>query len=284
MKATVFFAVLALCIAVCYGVCSSSLESDPNYWTREMMESAIPRDFLFEGEGEQINVQTRNVDASCTSDFHKITSTSVYTQHPYNSVGKIFFSMGGSNYVCSGSIGASRTVWTAGHCVYDDQTKAFAKNWIFVPGYYNKVEPYGRFTASSLCTTTQWTKGDFAYDYALAVFPAAFGSKHKAFTLKPNVNVSNTTYKSYGYPAGSPFDGAVENTCTSGSCARDTGVTPATVGISCDSTGGSSGGPWLVDDTYFVSLNSYGYSNIKNRMYGPYLDSAAETFFKTNAK
>jgi len=265
-------------------ICSNIVEPDPNYWTLERMASAIPRDYILEESNDTkiITMQSRNLGAPCSANFNRITTASIYTTYPYNAVGKIFFTMSRTNYVCSGSIAAGRTIWTAGHCVYDEVDRAFATNLIFVPGYYNGVEPYGRFTATSLCTTTEWTRGVFGYDYAVARFGANLPSAIKPLELAVNLNVNNITYKSFGYPAGSPFNGYWENTCESGVCARDNGVKPPTLSIACDSTGGSSGGPWISESRFFVGLNSYGYRTIKDRMYGPYLDTATLTFFNAN--
>jgi hypothetical protein len=52
--------------------------------------------------------------------------------------GRILFTMGGSNYVCSGTViedgvGGRSVVITAGHCVYDDAAKAFATKALFIP-------------------------------------------------------------------------------------------------------------------------------------------------------
>jgi len=277
---------IALFISSSSAICSNIAQEaeDPNYWTLERMASAISRDYLLDESNytKLVTIQSRNLGAPCSLNAQRITTTSVYTTYPYNAVGKVFFTMGG-NYVCSGSIAAGRTIWTAGHCVYDEIAKKFATNFIFVPGYYNAVEPYGRFTATSLCTTTQWAnKGDFAYDYAVARFGVNLPSSIRPLELAVNLNVNNITYKSFGYPAGTPFNGYWENTCESGVCARDNGVTPPTLSIACDSTGGSSGGPWISENRFFVGLNSYGYRNIKDRMYGPYLDTATLSFFNTN--
>ena len=52
--------------------------------------------------------------------------------------GKVFFSIGRSNYVCSGTATNSTNgdvVTTAGHCVSDGGT--FVTNFAFVPAYNN---------------------------------------------------------------------------------------------------------------------------------------------------
>ena len=55
--------------------------------------------------------------------------------------------------------------------------------------------------------------------------------------------------------------------------------------ISCDMTGGSSGGGWFLDSNAnsvadagepLISVNSYGYSNEKTTMYGPYMPAGGQ--------
>jgi len=52
--------------------------------------------------------------------------------------GRILFTMGGSNYVCSGTVATDGTsgrsiIITAAHCIYDEVADAFASNAIFIP-------------------------------------------------------------------------------------------------------------------------------------------------------
>ena len=64
--------------------------------------------------------------------------------------GKVFFTLGGVNYVCSGAATSSTNrdvVTTAGHCV-NEGPGAFATNWAFVPAYNNGSRPYGTWTAA----------------------------------------------------------------------------------------------------------------------------------------
>ena len=68
--------------------------------------------------------------------------------------GKVFFTLNGSNFQCSGTIVNSEgkdTVWTAGHCVNAGQTNgAWATNWTFVPAYDDDLanpRPWGTWSA-----------------------------------------------------------------------------------------------------------------------------------------
>jgi hypothetical protein len=59
-------------------------------------------------------------------------------------------------------------------------------------------------------------------------------------------------------------------------------VDPETIGIGCDMTGGSSGGPWIVDwgtNNYLNSNVSYGYIGVPDQFYGPYFGDAAQALY-----
>jgi len=214
--------------------------------------------------------------APCIGDFAKATACSdnVYK----GSTGKVFFTMKGANYVCSGSVGSNNLVWTAGHCVFD-QTDKFATSWTFVPHYCNGAGT--QFSATSLLTNSGWQSGDFSYDYSIAKFAGSPFSVFPKLAVNVVSNPLTTSYQSVGYPAGSPFDGKYINTCYSIGCSRDpASKKPQTIAISCDSTGGSSGGPWVVNGG-IASVNSYGYQGVKNTMYGPYFDASAVTLFNS---
>ena len=85
----------------------------------------------------------------------------------------------------------------------------------------------------------------------------------------------NQSFVDYGYPAAPPFDGSKLWVCEAAHATDDTSASPATMGIGCDMTGGSSGGGWTVGNSVY-SVNSYGYSNQPNVMYGPYQGTVAQ--------
>jgi len=208
--------------------------------------------------------------------LHKSCSDAWYANN--RAVGKIFFRSGQYDYVCSGSIGANNLVWTAGHCVHDSKD-GWSKNFVFVPGYC--LDKGTSFTASNLYTTSQWqTKEDFSFDYAIAKFTGTPFSALPKLALVSNLTPSSSSYLSEGYPAGKPFNGSFANTCQSLGCIRDPSGSPNPVGMSCDSTGGSSGGPWIVGGR-IAGLNSYGYDSQPNTMYSPFFNTATNNFFNT---
>ena len=141
------------------------------YWTAERMREAIPADMTL--QGKPAGKPKKNARAAAQQ------IPPPYTSAPTRTNGKVFFSDGGSNYVCSGTAllsGNKSTVWTAGHCVHDGASN-FHTNWTFVPAYADGSRPYGTWTARTLLTTGGWANnGDFSYDTGAAVVSTNGGS------------------------------------------------------------------------------------------------------------
>jgi hypothetical protein len=244
------------------------------YWTAERMRNAIPLDVV------------KGADRKRPRAGFPFTRYEPATYNPAH--GKVFFSDGGANYVCSGTTLTSRNesvVWTAGHCV-NEGPGAFYTNWAFVPAYKDGARPYGTWTARTLLTTSAWGQsGDFGYDVGAAVVNTnagatltdTVGSRGAAFN-----QAAQQRYLSHGYPAAPPFSGGRMFICESDLGTRDTSANPPTMGIGCDMTGGSSGGGWVVGNSV-LSVNSYGYSNQPSVMYGPYQGSVAQQLYTSAA-
>ena len=189
--------------------------------------------------------------------------------------GKVFFTLGGSNYVCSGSAvtsGNESVVLTAGHCLHEGPG-AFATNFAFVPAYDDGARPYGTFVATDLYTTSQWAaSGDFVYDVGFAVV-APVGGVTLADTVGAQgigFTASRTDFRyAFGYPAARPYDGSDLIYCAGTLKADPYGWD--TLGMSCNMTGGSSGGPWLSGFRTttglgtLTSVNSYKYTSTRTR-------------------
>ena len=259
-----------------------------DYWTSDRMEAAVPADDLApEGtpagtdveQGEPLTVQGAAPDAATTPRAAAAAK---------DTVGKVFFTQGGQDYVCSGNAVASEsgsTVSTAGHCV--NEGGSWATNWVFVPGYDHGDAPYGTWAATDLVSTDQWVSNeDINYDVAFATVQPESGSG----TLESAVGTTSIAfnrergahYTSYGYPAGAPFDGEALETCE-GTASDDTLGGTLSQGIPCDMTGGSSGGPWFLGDGAQNSVNSFGYDTQSNVMYGPYFGAEAQAAYQEAA-
>ena len=210
--------------------------------------------------------------------------------------GKVFFTVvGGSDpgdFVCSGSAVNSRNkslVMTAGHCVYDAETGGGKSiNFAFMPAYQAGAMPYGAWAAKSLATTKEWKKqGNLRYDLgAVIVKRNEAGQRLQSVVGARGIGFSqprDQNYVAYGYPQLSPFDGKLEYTCPSNYRGSDSAGSngPAPMRISCDMTGGASGGGWIIGDKTLVSVTSYGYDARPGFLYGPYLSNTAKQLYKS---
>lgn len=276
------------------------------YWTSERMRAAIPGDVLAEKAVARHNSKSKNFGADIlekgsstkiagTSARGKTTSLHTNEQ-PVSHIGKVFFTLNGGNYVCSGNsvISANKsTVSTAGHCL-NSGPGAFASNFVFVPAYRDGVAPHGKWPAKALYAPTQWSAdGNIQYDTGFAVVSQLNGRNLADVVGAVGVAFNQPrglTYKAYGYPAAKPFTGQTLVSC-SGKARKDA-LNPQfdTQGIPCDMTGGSSGGPWLVPGNpadglgYQNSVNSYGYGTSATSMYGPYWGEViAEVYARAEA-
>ncbi|MFC3688344.1 hypothetical protein [Aquipuribacter hungaricus] len=288
----------------------AQVQAVADYWTPERMRAARSADVLAPvvspgqasaadvAPGSTSRVAGRQPQAKPSRPGGGGGSTGAVTGAPWTAgtavvgtTGKVFFTLGGSNYVCSGSAvtsGNESTVLTAGHCLHEGPG-AFATNFAFVPGYADGARPYGTFVATDLWTTQQWqASGDFVYDVGFAEVAPVGGA-----TLTDTVGAqgigfaaSRTDFRyAFGYPAARPYDGSDLIHCA-GTVSRDP-YGQDTLGLGCTMTGGSSGGPWLSGFSTttglgtLTSVNSYKYTADASRMYGPYLGAVAEQLYRT---
>jgi hypothetical protein len=251
------------------------------YWTQEGLRTAEPCELTVDAEpsgepsGEPMLGACRYYQETLWTD------AADYTHAPLPLVGRLFFVQNGRNYSCSGSIGGDSLVWTAGHCVYNPSQKSWAQNVLFVPGAFQHTAPYGYYAAARLFAADRWMKGVLGRDYALVRINGSFPASLGRLTLKTNIPRSlATNYTAYGYPSVGQEDGSYDRSCHSEACFRNLLVRPNSVGISCRSAGGSSGGPWVVDGAWIASVTSYRLARWPTIMYGPYFDGETEAFWQ----
>jgi hypothetical protein len=274
------------------------------HWTEARMRAATPRDVTFDTvRGFHIVPQAKppvgggggnTTGASWPNGKGKI----------YRATGKVYFEMGGSGWVCSGTaLGDSRNTYslviTAGHCVYDEASggglSGFATNWLFIPQFDSSPTftcgstAYGCWTATALVVNKGFASaGSFnntaaKFDWGFAVVgngglagapSAQLDATVGTFGYQAAEMSLNTVVDAFGYPAAGKYHGKDLTYCQ-GPTTRDTNPGTNNYKLACGMTGGSSGGPWLSgfntttgDSGTIQSLNSYGYSG-QSYMYGP---------------
>lgn len=236
--------------------------------------------------------------------------------------GRLFYEMASKRgqrltwqgFVCSGTVATDGTtgrsvIITAAHCVYNDESKTFARNVLFIPNQDGTTgtgtdsncsnDPVGCWTASFGVVDTDWTTRTFPnnipWDYAYYVVNdsgAHAGSASASDALDgsvpsmnisfaaPNVNDGTagrltpdfTHALGYSYSDDPNFMYSAEDMTTEGT---DNWWLPSS-GLS----GGSSGGPWIqpMDEATgtgpLMSVNSWGYNGSPG-MAGPKLNGTS---------
>jgi hypothetical protein len=155
---------------------------------------------------------------------------------------------------------------------------------------------YGCWTASALVVHNGYASaGGFnsqatVHDFAFAVVGAGGKSNGQldavagSFPVVAANSISvGTRMYAFGYPAAGKYKGNTLTYCA-GNIITDQYNGDDTWGLACDMTGGSSGGGWFANFNESTgsgslgSLNSYGYSGIKN-MYGPKFNSDSQDVY-----
>lgn len=184
--------------------------------------------------------------------------------YPYITVGKLFFSIGGSPFVCSASVIQRRVVATAGHCVHSGTSSGFHRNFVFVPAFRDGAAPFKSWNWRYVATTATWAGGGGgvpnAADYAMIEFADQALSTGAPPSKLGNVvgwlgwqtqNLTNNHTSKLGYPCN--LDSCQKMQDVMSNALRTTA--PNNVEYGSDARGGSSGGPWVQN---FATLASGG--------------------------
>ncbi|MCA9941419.1 MAG: trypsin-like serine protease, partial [Anaerolineales bacterium] len=135
----------------------------------------------------------------------KVTATTTY---PYRAIAylSVKFPNGGT-YGCSGWFIGSRTVATAGHCVYYASYGGWATSVTAYPGKNGSSNPYGSSTKYRLFSVTGWTQnGNWDYDYGAIQLNSALGDTVGWFGFRwQSSNTFSGSYTVTGYPGDKPY-------------------------------------------------------------------------------
>jgi hypothetical protein len=246
------------------------------YWTPERMKAALPRDFAKDpATGRYHLTPMAKPGGGGTTGATTGASWPNGKGKVYQATGKVYFEMGGSGWVCSGTSlsdgnrASYSLVITAGHCVYDEehftgQLAGFATNWLFIPQFDSNPTftcantAYGCWTATALVVNGGFARaGGFNdqatnYDWGFAVVGGGgktgtslqLDSTVGTFAYQAAAMSANTVVDAFGYPAAQKYHGNDLVYCQ-GPIGFDALNGNSTYKLPCGMTGGSSGGPWF---------------------------------------
>lgn len=289
-------------IATTLPVQATPPEQAVGYWDESKARSAKPIQLLVDPKTGVAELSTVAATSVLGADWEA-------GGLPQVAVGKVFFSIGRSGYVCSGSIvndGLTNVsiVVTAAHCVMDKGR--FVTNWAFVPNYDggNRVFWYAKnlVVRSEVANQRQFNRTFIEHDWAFAVIPSGTFTKNKvrfsnptkqldvdgAFDYVEGGFLTSPTSTAFGYPAAGDYNGLLLKYAQG--IVKDDPAGYATWGMSSDLTGGASGGPWLSSLDLLnskgsvSSVNSYKYTNDPLSMYGPKFSAKTTATFDAAKK
>jgi hypothetical protein len=317
-----FIACLAIASMACVGVVAAgsawagaptsrsagqSAREALRFWTPARMRSAKPIDTPKSGSGELASASAAPPEGGedglldgaerAVADFAEVADP---TAPGFRQNGAIFIVLPRHRGLarCSGaSVNAPNmsVVFTAGHCVNDGGPRRWLdRDWIFVPGYHDGVRPFGAFVAKWLGATAPWVyEGSENADVGAAVVSrnesgrrlgAAVGGYGIAWNLSPR-----QVFDVHGYPAAPPFDGTSQRICEDTpflghDLASFLWTGPLNLALTCNVTGGGSGGAWTIEGDVLNSVTNYGYSDDAATNFGSYFGDAVKALYAHAAR
>lgn len=283
------------------------------YWTTDRLKKAISLDTPSSAAAVRQKVGTLRSKATAFTVAAKPTAApkngvraktvTPVTNFPATN-GKVFFTnpSDGKGYMCSGAAvnsGSKRLVVTAGHCVYNADSKKWMTNWQFIPGYRSGARPYGTFQAAVMRTYndwmnwgTSWTGIGWNSDVGfVTTYANASGRKVvNAVGGQGLVHGGSMSFDVdvFGYP-GNLNSGEIMWACWGTTGTKWIGFFTEPKLSGCNFGGGASGGPWLYNYSNATGLgyvrsvtsNSPSTTDLSN-IGGPYFDSRISGMY-TNA-
>lgn len=214
----------------------------------------------------------KRVSAAVTSAVSSDSNAYLSASFPYSAIGKLTFQVGGISAHCSASVILKSVIVTAAHCMQDYGAGADRfDSHVFRPASYEGSSPYGEWTPLAAVWPNTWTKGTevgsgSAVDNDLAVMVLAknasgqfisdlvgghlnYGWNNYSFiNSKRTGNIWTAAVTTLGYP-GLLDEGAIMQR-SDGPSYLTTIADAHQIYQGSTFTGGSSGGPWVVNFGY----------------------------------
>ena len=198
-------------------------------------------------------------------------------KEPNRFTGKLYFKKGTDTYVCSASSIKKGIVVTAAHCIYDNDADRFHSEWVFIPAFYadSKVglkAPYGKYKVLKAWVPSAYANpiDNIVNDYDVGVlvmkkrpnpdtgtnmFPGertgyyGYGWNGWGYTNELNDGSIGLIHQ-LGYPVSHDNGWQMQANDSQGeklTVNLGGGNTASAIMIGSRETGGSSGGPWLLN-------------------------------------
>jgi V8-like Glu-specific endopeptidase len=259
-------------------------------WKRLERPRIVPE--AVEADGTYAGVVNRVYSYPPPYARYKAGNNKMSKQFPWKTVGRLFFTVPGQGDAsCTAAVAVGRAVWTAGHCVYSPGL-GWHTNMLFVPAYKNGAWPYGSFVVDDASVLNGWaTDANQAYDIAMVTV-----LRNNGMTVAQWVGnlgaiwgiSAQQLWHSNGFP-GNLGNSQYLMVCEGSLSSRWDLPGPDPVGMGCDMTYGSSGGPWWIKHNPYTGgafnlVNSVvsGTPNINQskEFFGPYFGSGAKSLHK----
>lgn len=251
----------------------SRVRQSINYWTKARRAKAKPMPLkvapaeLMKMDKPEIGV-TRIVQPVLPGSVSKMlaetSEVTDITQFPFNYAGKLFMREGDSNYVGSAWVIGDQAIFTAAHCLFDDNG-TFYDDVVFFP-QYRDGSSLGGFGITQMAIDPRYYISsnnqnlDFDLGIALLDRPISNLTGIAGYAINPTSQIAIGEFvTAIGYPAGPPFDGS-KMFKSKGRIVRDSA--PGTAeerffGAENDMTGGCSGGHWVDSSNIAIGINSF---------------------------
>lgn len=224
---------------------------------RAAQSSAQPMEFGL----TNIPYTTSRVDWGTNNAFSKT--------FPYRAAGKLYFNIGSNTYVCSASLIKTGVIVTAAHCVADFGASTFYTNWKYIPALYGTTKPYGTWSTVAAYVMSSYLNGTdpcaqsgvvCQNDVAVLVVKPTFmgypGKKTGWFGYGWNGygfnSLNQALIQQLGYPVSHDSGLKMQRTDSQGYV---DGAAAGNTVWGSRQTGGSSGGPEVVNLGYVANLN-----------------------------
>lgn len=165
---------------------------------------------------------------------------------PWRTIGKLFFTSDGQDWVGSASVIAREGLLTVAHNLYNIPTRSWSANLWFYPAYDSGGSAYGAFSCREFWVTDEYVHGDRDYDVGLMRMNEHGGHPIGAIVGHLGYSINRQPERSWiavGYP-GAYHEGQ-RMMAEEGHFTRMIDNNMA-VGMQGVLAHGTSGGPWLL--------------------------------------